>query len=77
MVTLGALAHLAGRALSPKQFKLRYGASKRDTDKVTQLLRKRGLTIDEVSRETRSCLSMRKNTAFSCGHIPLKLRCLR
>src|SRR5438128_1663752 len=47
-------AELAGRALSPKQFKVRYGASKRDTDKVTQLLRKRGLTIDEVSRETRS-----------------------
>ena len=45
---------LSRGALSPSKFKARYGASKRDVDKVSQLLRRNGITIDEVSRETRS-----------------------
>jgi kumamolisin len=42
------------RSFSPAKFRERYGASKRDVDKVSQLLRREGMTIEEVSRGTRS-----------------------
>jgi kumamolisin len=45
---------MAGRALSPAEFKSRYSASQRDVDKVSQVLRGYGLTIESISRQTRS-----------------------
>jgi kumamolisin len=45
---------LTGRALTTREFVTRYGASKNDADKVSQVLRKFGLKIDEVSLDTRS-----------------------
>src|SRR4051812_43703227 len=48
-------AHLLlGRALSAADFKANYSASKRDADKVSTVLRKFGLRIEDVSLETRS-----------------------
>lgn len=47
-------AQLTGRALSPRKFEARYGASRRDADKVAKVLRRHGMMIDEVSLETRS-----------------------
>jgi kumamolisin len=52
--TLPGAHQLANRTLSPSEFKANYGASKRDVDKVSQVLRKFGLKIEQVSLETRS-----------------------
>jgi kumamolisin len=45
---------LSRGVLSPAKFKARYSASKRDVDKVSQVLRAGHLKIVSVSRETRS-----------------------
>jgi kumamolisin len=45
---------LMGRTLAPAKFRARYSASRSDVDKVSQVLRKHGLRIDGISRETRS-----------------------
>src|ERR1700737_2297034 len=45
---LPGVDQLASRALSAREFKARYGASKRDADKVSQVLRKWGLKIEKV-----------------------------
>ena len=47
-------ATFAGRTPSLAQFRAKCGASKADANKVSQVLRKFGLSIDEVSLETRS-----------------------
>jgi kumamolisin len=47
-------ARLIGNSLSLGEFKGRYGASQRDIDKVSQVLRTYGLKIESISRETRS-----------------------
>jgi kumamolisin len=45
---------LGGRPLSAKQFAARYGASRRDIDKVSQVIRKSGMKIEGVSAATRN-----------------------
>jgi kumamolisin len=45
---------LSGRALAPKAVETRFSAPRRDADRVSQVLRKFGLKIEEVSLETRS-----------------------
>ncbi|TYL81672.1 S53 family peptidase [Bradyrhizobium cytisi] len=45
---------LGGRAMSRARFRARYSASKSDADKVSQVLRKFGLKVVDVSLETRS-----------------------
>jgi len=47
-------ARLIGNSLSLGEFRARYGASQRDIDKVSQVLRTYGLKIESISRETRS-----------------------
>jgi kumamolisin len=45
---------LSGHALTTKDFKAKYSASRSDADKVSQVLRKFGLKIEDVSLDTRS-----------------------